>query len=48
MTPTPDPLRDARATRAQVEYVKWDSALGLISAAVVLVWLVSLAVGAIP
>jgi hypothetical protein len=31
MTPTRDPLRDARATRARLDYVQWDAALGLVA-----------------
>ena len=37
MTPTRDPLRDARATRAQADYLLWDAALGLLALAVGLV-----------
>ena len=45
MTPTrPDPLAEARATRAQLDYVLWDAALGLLALAVGLV-VVALAVG---
>jgi hypothetical protein len=31
MTSAPDPLRDARATRARLNYVQWDTALGLVA-----------------
>ena len=38
MTPTrPDPLAEVRATRAQLDYVLWDAALGLLALAVGLV-----------
>ena len=30
-TSTRDPLRDARATRAQADYLAWDQALGLVA-----------------
>ena len=44
MTPTrPDPLHEARATRARVDYLLWDMALGLLALAVGLV-VVALAV----
>ena len=43
-TPTPDPLDEVRATRAQLDYVTWDATLGLLALAVGLV-VVALAVG---
>ena len=44
MTPTrPDPLDAVRVTRARLDYVTWDAALGLLALAVGLV-VVALAV----
>ena len=42
--PTRDPLRDARATRAQADYALWDAVIGWGWVAVVLVVLTLAAV----
>jgi hypothetical protein len=44
MTPTPDPLDDARATRARLDYAMWDAVIGWGWVAVVLVVLTLVAV----